>query len=231
MSSFWEQLREKGQAAAQTASTLANQAGHSIGKAIDDAVGLVEEHEFRFTEPRLGLTIEAFGPNRKALVTRVADEGQAHVLGVRVGDAVVSLDGAAVDDFDHLMEVLPNLERPCRIAVVRPKSAVQQASRDIGAVTQQAYDSALVNGAGAVSHAMTVVEMSLDAEIEKSVAILSGMTSPAAPDNNIPIEILREAQGLAFLRVAKGAAGFSARIGTGLVVARVDGACRQLINW
>jgi lipid-binding SYLF domain-containing protein len=67
------------------------------------------------------------------------------------------------------------------------------------------------------------VSMTLGAEIRKAAYSLSNFTRPGIiSDKSIPTELLSKACGLAFLTVVKGGFIFAGRIGTGLVVAKLE---------
>jgi SH3 domain-containing YSC84-like protein 1 len=63
----------------------------------------------------------------------------------------------------------------------------------------------------------------MEEEIEKATKILAKLTTERAtnPDALIPLDILRRARGIAFIRIAKIGFGFSVKVGTGIVVARL----------
>lgn len=73
--------------------------------------GQAREYSVVFGEGPMGLTLSKVEGGR-ALVTSVAPAGQAVLGGVRVGDALVSLDHQAMALYDLVMARLPSLPRP-----------------------------------------------------------------------------------------------------------------------
>mmetsp|Transcript_5623 Transcript_5623/g.14463 ORF Transcript_5623/g.14463 Transcript_5623/m.14463 type:complete len:248 (-) Transcript_5623:211-954(-) len=65
-----------------------------------------------------------------------------------------------------------------------------------------------------------ILNMDLKDEMDKAIRILEAMV--ASPKSGPAPGILKQAKGLAFLRVAKGGLAISARVGTGLIVAKLD---------
>jgi S1-C subfamily serine protease len=71
-----------------------------------------------FVEAPLGLTLTK-GPRGIAVVTKVADGGQAERLGVSVGDTVVGVGSLWVHGFDDVMGVLPKTPYPVALVLRR----------------------------------------------------------------------------------------------------------------
>ena len=67
------------------------------------------------------------------------------------------------------------------------------------------------------------VKFTLEEEIEKAASILARLAN-GGPDAEIPAQIVRECAGVAVLRVVKLGLGLSARVGSGVVVARAGAA-------
>jgi lipid-binding SYLF domain-containing protein len=70
----------------------------------------------------------------------------------------------------------------------------------------------------------------MEEEIQKAAKILEKLTTERTmnPDALIPLDILRRARGIAFIRIAKIGFGFSLKAGTGIVVARLG---ESLDSW
>lgn len=83
------------------------------------------------------------------------------------------------------------------------------------------------NGAGSSSSMgwwkyVNPVSFSLNSALKQSERTLKSMTD-CEDDRSIPLDLLQAAKGLAFMTVAKGGCVVSGRVGTGLVLARLDG--------
>jgi lipid-binding SYLF domain-containing protein len=145
--------------------------------------------------------------NHLPLVCAVTDGGPAAAAGVRYGDVVVALQSSCsgqsaneppirVESYDHLFFVLlPAARWPVTLTLQRAWLPRARAG---------------------------VVNFRMEDELSKACGMVARMTDPySSLDAAVPRDILRRAQGLAFLRVAKVGFGVSVRVGTGVVVARL----------
>jgi len=162
-----------------------------------------------FHDPKLGMTLARDENSGQAIVSRVDADGPAGGAGVNVGNRVISMrsgyesDGTGepdikIESYDHLMGLFPAMGRPITITFQQPRTS-----------------GSIPNGG--------VVNFSMEEELDKAAKILEKLTTERAtnPDALIPLDILRRARGLAFIRIAKIGFGFSVKVGTGIVVARL----------
>ena len=68
------------------------------------------------------------------------------------------------------------------------------------------------------------MNFSLEEEVFKATNLLAALLDhrDAEPDGAVPAQVLRQAAGLALLRVVKVGFGMTAKVGTGVVLARTD---------
>jgi len=215
-SDLWQQTSAK----AKEAGRHMQEAGKSIESGFRSTVANAKvavqgiRIEVIFTEPTLGMTLARHEPSGKPAVARVDEQGAAKQAGVEVGDVVVAIQAVQTDQsnepminiesYHQLMTLFPAMGRPVTITFHR------RGQKEIPT-------------GGVMSYAM-------EDEISKASRIIQTLTAerPLNPDAVVPKAILRQAKGLAFIRVAKIGLMLSVRGGTGIVVARLG---ESLSSW
>lgn len=203
-SEAWTKTKEGSQKAWVDGQVVARNVGNQAQTAIKGKTNTVT-----FNEAKLGMTLARDENSGQAIVSRVDQDGAAALMGIICGDKIISMRGGFPDDgtgepsikvesYDHLMGLFPAMGRPVSITFQTPR------------------DGAMIPSAG-------VVNYSMEEEVEKATKILTKLTTERAsnPDALIPLDILRRARGLAFIRIAKIGFGFSVKMGTGIVLARL----------
>lgn len=200
----WTATKEGSQRAWVEGTAVAKNVGNQAQTAIKGKVNTVT-----FNEPKLGMTLARDETSGQAVVSRVDEDGPAAVMGIGVGDKIVSIRAGfpqdnsgepeiKIESYDHLMGLFPAMGRPVSISFRSPREG---------------------------GHMPTggVVNFSMEEEVDKATKILAKLTTErnTNPDALIPLDILRRARGIAFIRIAKIGFGFSVKMGTGIVVARL----------
>lgn len=167
-----------------------------------------------FTEPTLGMTLARHERSSRPVVARVDEQGAAKVAGVVVGDVVVAIQAIQegeveeptikIESYHQLMTLFPAMGRP--VCITFHRSGQQD-----------------IPTGGVLNYAM-------EDEISKAARIIQTLTAerPLNPDAVVPKAILRQAKGLAFIRIAKIGLMVSVQGGTGIVVARLG---ESLSSW
>jgi len=167
-----------------------------------------------FQRTPLGMTLSREEPSGRPVVTRVDVHGNADTLGVRPGDVISEIrsdDQATgfkrnpITTYDELMGIFP-------------------AYFATGAPVTITFDRKHLDEQSAGPNGRTggVMTSTMEEEISKSARMVRDLTEERTlnPDNAVPKVILKNCKGLAFLRVAKVGFGLSAKIGTGIVIAK-----------
>jgi len=166
-----------------------------IGRGVQGKqTGPKEELSVTFTQSALGLTVSDHGG--EGLVSAIVPGAEADRLGVVLNDRVICVGSQKTPSYKAAIEAIRTSSRPLTLTFER------RAKRDESAM-----------GPG--------LTFRLDEEMDKADRILRLML--ASPKTGPPRAVLQRARGLAFLRVTKVGFAVSARVGTGLVVARVPG--------
>lgn len=198
---FWQRTADSAQQAGRNIQTAANE---TWGKAKEAVHG--KRIQVCFVTPTLGLTLARQEATGRAVVARVDAAGPAAGYGVEAGMIISAIRAGSTDDgsneptitissYEQLMGLFPAMGRPVTITFLTPPSG---------------------KTAGIVNETM-------QEEVVKAVNILDKLVSESKlnPDHNIPKTILREAKGIAIIRVARIGLGLSVKGGTGIVVARL----------
>lgn len=207
----WEKTKQGSQTAWVGGQAVARNVHSQAKTALNGKLNTVTFHE-----PKLGMTLARDEKTGQAVVSRVDVNGPAASGNVGIGDKVISMrsgyetDGSGepaikVESYDHLMGLFPAMGRPVTITFQEPR------------------DGGVIPSAG-------VVNFTMEEEIQKAAKILEKLTTERTmnPDALIPLDILRRARGIAFIRIAKIGFGFSLKAGTGIVVARLG---ESLDSW
>lgn len=153
--------------------------------------GRAESIVVTFDGSALGLTVSDHGS--EGVISALAPNGEAERLGLKLGDRVVAVGGAPTFKCADVVDAIRSRpDRPLQLNLERRSAA----------------DSGL-----------GLVTFRLDEECEKAEQILQKMLE--SPTTGPRRDVLARARGLAFLRVTKAGFAFSARFGTGIVVARL----------
>jgi len=184
----------------------------AVNRALPDTVPC-PKREVVFHSTPLGMTLSREEPSGRPVVTRVDVHGNADTLGVRPGDIISEIrsdDQATgfkrnpITTYDELMGIFP-------------------AYFATGAPVTITFDRKHADEAGGPGDRTGgVMTSTMEEEIAKSARMVRDMTEERTlnPDAAVPQVILKNCMGLAFLRVAKVGFGLSAKIGTGIVVAK-----------
>ena len=177
--------------------TKAKQGLDDVGRGIQGKeTGSKDEFQVTFQTPSLGLTLSDHGG--EGLVSAIVPGGEAERLGLVVNDRVVAVGDGPCGSYKKAVDAIrAHAARPMTLKIER---RVKRESFGVG----------------------PGVNFRLDEEIDKADRILRLMLS--SPMSGPPPSILRAARGLAFLRITKLGFALSARVGTGLVIARANGA-------
>jgi len=153
--------------------------------------GRAESVVVTFEGSALGLTVSDHGG--EGVLSALAPGGEAERLGLKLGDRVVAVGGAPTFKYPDVVDAIRSRpDRPLQLNLERRSASEGQ----LGLVTFR-----------------------LDEECDKAQRILAKMLE--SPTTGPRRDVLARARGLAFLRVTKAGFAFSARFGTGLVVARL----------
>mmetsp|Transcript_30904 Transcript_30904/g.99711 ORF Transcript_30904/g.99711 Transcript_30904/m.99711 type:complete len:364 (-) Transcript_30904:43-1134(-) len=157
--------------------------------------GSAMEFSSTFRLSALGLTVSDHGG--EGLVSAIVPGGEAERLGIAVNDRVVKVGYAPCKSYKQAVDAI-------RSHVARPMDVTFERREKRGG------ESTLGPG----------WNFRIDEEVDKAERILALML--ASPNAGPPRSVLRNAKGLAFLRITKLGLAISARVGTGLVVARLS---------
>ena len=106
------------------------------------------EYEVVFGEGPMGFTLSKAEGGR-AVVTKVAPAGQAVLGGVRLGDAVVSLDHQGFTLYDQIMARLPHLPRPLVVGFRKKMEGLgSSAGQRVSAASSSSSSSSSAAGGG-----------------------------------------------------------------------------------
>lgn len=126
-------------------------------------------------------------------------DGEAQYQGVQLNDRIVSVADKSTKSYQEVVEAIrAHRARPLVLSLERREKRNES-----------------MPGPG-------IVNFRLDEEIDKAERILKLMI--ASPKSGPPSDVVRNARGLAFLRVTKLGFGTSVRFGSGLVIARLSDA-------
>jgi predicted metalloprotease with PDZ domain len=126
-SEVWTKSKEDIQKVWVGGQAVAKDMGNKAQTAIRGKVNTVT-----FNEPKLGMTLARHETNGQPVVSRVDEDGAAALMGVAVGDRIVSIRAGFPEDdsgeplikiesYDHLMGLFPAMGRPVTISFQSPR--------------------------------------------------------------------------------------------------------------
>ena len=153
---------------------------------------------------RLGMQLVRREGDHCCVVNSTTPHGPAALAGVLAGDIILCVGGCHTPVWEAVMEKLRSAARPVVVVLARRKAVLPPPE------------------AGHVAGALNILGDDLGHEIECATCALREMVSADVADGGLPAAILRDAQGLVVLRVARFGLGVSGRVGSGIVVSRSD---------
>lgn len=126
-SNAWSQAKEGSQQAWIEGQAVARNVGDKAQEAMRGKLNTVT-----FNEPKLGMTLARHETSGQAVVSRVDEDGAAALMGIGVGDKIVSIRAGfpqdnsgepaiKIESYDHLMGLFPAMGRPISITFQPPR--------------------------------------------------------------------------------------------------------------